>query len=104
MSPMVKGITLPNNKEIINCQFTNDISLFYEASEANFEAMINKLNLFCKIAGAQLSQSKSICLGWTDQPLDWFDKFRFQWGGPCKIVKYLSIAFSIEPSLKEMWS
>ena len=77
LSLAVKGINLPNNKEIINCQFVDDTSLFHEALEANFEAMINKLNFFYKILGAHLSQSKSICLGWKDQPPDWFDKFEF---------------------------
>ena len=65
--------------------------------------MINKLNFFCEISGARLSHAKSICLGWNDQPPNWFSKFDFQWGGPSKIVRYLGIPFSIDPSLKEMW-
>jgi hypothetical protein len=103
LSPIVKGITLPDNNELINCQFADDTAIFFEASESNFDAMISKLNFFCKISGARLSQSKSICLGWNTHPPIWFEKFGFQWGGPSKIVKYLGIPFSVDPSLKEMW-
>ncbi|XP_059076776.1 uncharacterized protein LOC131876029 [Cryptomeria japonica] len=103
LSPAIKGVILPN-KEIINCQFVDDTSLFHETSEDNFIAMINKLNFFCKISGARLSHAKSICLGWDDQPPNWFNKFDFQWGGPSKIVRYLGIPFSVDPSLKEMWA
>ncbi|XP_057819421.2 uncharacterized protein LOC131032462 [Cryptomeria japonica] len=56
LSPAVKGITLPDNKELINCQFADDTSLFHE------------------------------------------------WGGPSNIVRYLGIPFSVDPSLKDMWS
>ncbi|XP_059064555.1 uncharacterized protein LOC131856693 [Cryptomeria japonica] len=104
LSPAVKGITLPDNKELINCQFVDDTTLFHEVFEDNFVAMTHKLNFFCKISGAKLSRSKSICLGWNNHPPDWFSKFEFQWGGPSNIVRYLGIPFSVDPSLKDMWS
>ena len=78
LSPTVKGITLSDDKDLINCQFADDTFLFFEASESNFKAMISKLNFFCKISRARLSHSKSICLGWKSQPPDWFEKFSFQ--------------------------
>lgn len=103
-SPVVKGITLPNNEELLNCQFADDTAIFFDARPDNFEALTSKLNLFYSISRVRLSHSKSICLGWDVQPPDWFKGYDFQWGGPHKIVRYLGIPFSIDPSLKDMWS
>ena len=104
ISPKVRGIYLPNNEELINCQFADDTALFFELSESNFNAFLDKLSLFCTISGAKISQAKSICLGWEEQPPDWLSQFNFQWVGPNKITRYLGIPFSVEPTLKDMWS
>lgn len=64
ISPAVKGISLPNDDELINCHFADDTAIFFEAGADNFEALQNKLSFFCTISGARLSHSKSICLGW----------------------------------------
>ena len=55
LSPIVKGITLLDNNDLINCQFADDTAIFFEAFKSNFDAMISKLNFFCKISGARLS-------------------------------------------------
>ena len=104
LSPNVRGIYLPNDEELINCQFADDTALFFELSESNFKALQYKLNFFFSISGAKISQAKSICLGWDEQPPDWFAQYNFQWGGPNKITRYLGIPFSVEPALKDMWS
>ena len=82
----------------------DDTTLFFELSESNFKALQYKLSIFCSISGAKISQAKSICLGWDEQPPDWFAQYNFQWGGPNKITRYLGIPFSVEPALKDMWS
>ena len=104
LSSKVRGIYLPNNEELINCQFADDTALFFELSENNFKNMQVKLNLFCSISGAKISQAKSIFLGWDEWPLDGFLQYNFQWGGPNRITRYLGIPFSVEPDLKDMWS
>lgn len=103
ISPAVKGITLPNNEELNICQFADDTSLFVKMEDINFSYLTKKLDLFCKISGARLSQGKCICLGWNEQPPGWFLNYGFQWGGPNNIVKYLGIPFAVDPSIKDMW-
>ncbi|XP_057849360.2 uncharacterized protein LOC131060216 [Cryptomeria japonica] len=103
LSPVVKGISLPNNDMLINCQFADDTALFFELSEENFSVLKGKLDLFCSASGARISPAKSICLGWEDQPPEWFSCSGLQWGGPKKIVKYLGIPFSVDPGLRSMW-
>jgi hypothetical protein len=104
LSQEVRGIYLPNNEELINCQFADDTALFLELSEINFRNMQEKLNIFCFMSGAKISQTKSIFLGWDERPPDWFLHYNFQWGGPNRITRYLGIPFSVEPDLKDMWS
>ncbi|XP_059064589.1 uncharacterized protein LOC131856711 [Cryptomeria japonica] len=103
LSPEVRGVYLPNNDELINSQFADDTTLFFEISDSNFLNLQTKLNMFCTISGARISQAKSICLGWDDQPPDWLSQYIYQWGGPNKIVRYLGIPYSVDPSLKDMW-
>ncbi|XP_059067540.1 uncharacterized protein LOC131858343 [Cryptomeria japonica] len=94
LSPEVRGVYLPNNDELINSQFANDTALFFEIFDSNFLNLQTKLNMFCTISGACISQAKSICLGRDDQPLDWLSQYTYQWGGPNKIVRYLAWMFS----------
>ncbi|XP_059064479.1 uncharacterized protein LOC131856642 [Cryptomeria japonica] len=103
VSPNVRGICLPNNEELLNCQFADDTALFFILTENNFNALKGKLDLFCSASGARISHAKSICLGWDEFPPEWFASSGFLWGGPSKIVKYLGIPFSVDPSLKNMW-
>ena len=103
LSPEVRGLYLPNNEELINSQFADDTALFFELTNNNFLNLQSKLNMFCTISGARISQEKSICLGWDEQPPNWFSQHNYQWGGPNRIVKYLGIPYSIDPSLKDMW-
>ncbi|XP_059074828.1 uncharacterized protein LOC131874899 [Cryptomeria japonica] len=103
LSPAVKGITLPNNEDLSICQFADDTSLFIKMEDDNFNCLTKKLDLFCSISGAKLSQAKCICLGWDEHPPGWLLKFGFQWGGPTTITKYLGIPFAVDPSIKDMW-
>ncbi|XP_057851145.2 uncharacterized protein LOC131061466 [Cryptomeria japonica] len=103
ISPKVRGITLPNDSELLNIQFADDISLFLELSYDNLICLCNKLDMFGKASGAHISSSKSIMLGWSDHPPDWLCQFSYSWGGPNQIVRYLGIPFSVKPSLKDMW-
>ncbi|XP_059074592.1 uncharacterized protein LOC131064526 [Cryptomeria japonica] len=103
LSPEVRGLYLPNNDELINCQFANDTALFFELSEVNFRVLQGKLDLFYSASGARISHTKSICLGWDEHPPEWFSNSGFLWGGPNKTVKYLGIPFSVDPVLKNMW-
>ncbi|XP_059076368.1 uncharacterized protein LOC131875743 [Cryptomeria japonica] len=103
LSPAVKGITLPINEELNICQFADDTILFVKLEDLNFCHLKKKLDLFCSISGAKLSQAKCICLGWVEHPPDWFMQYGFLWGGPNNIVHYLGIPFAVEPSLKDMW-
>ena len=103
ISPKVNGISLPDNSELLNIQFADDTSLFLELSCLNIQLLNLKLELFETISGARISKSKSIMLGWKEEPPDWFLQFGYSWGGPHKIVRYLGVPFSISPSLKDMW-
>ena len=64
LSPNVRGVYLPNDEELINCQFVDDTALFFELLESNFKALQDKLNFFGSISGAKISQDKLVCLGW----------------------------------------
>lgn len=103
LSPKVRGISLPDDLELLNIQFANDTALFFELSKENLNALSSKLSLFCDASGAKISQSKSTLLGWTKRPLDWLSTYGYQWGGPNTIVRYLGIPFAISPCLKDMW-
>lgn len=103
-SPRVKGISLPDDSELINIQFADDTTLFFELSKENLDALSAKLSLFCEAAGAKISQPKSTMLGWTEKPPDWLTTYGYQWRGLTTIVRYLGIPFAISPFLKDMWA
>lgn len=103
LSPHVQGITLPNDSELINIQFVDDTSFFLKLSTHNIDSLNQKLDIFSKASGARVSNTKSILLGWKENPLDWLQQFGYVWGGPSKLVRYLGIPFSLSPSLKDMW-
>lgn len=54
-SPRVKGISLPDDSELINIQFADDTTLFFELSKENLDALSTKLSLFSEAAGAKIS-------------------------------------------------
>ena len=86
LSPEVRGLYLPNNEELINSHLADDTAVFFELTDNNLKNLQIKLDLFCTISGVKISQAKSICLGWTDQPPDWFFQHQFQLrGGDAKI-------------------
>ena len=63
---LIKGITLPNEEELINAQFADDTSLFLELSEDNFEVSMYRLNFFCFVSRAKVAPHKSVVMGWED--------------------------------------
>ncbi|XP_059069967.1 uncharacterized protein LOC131859829 [Cryptomeria japonica] len=69
LSLEVRGIFLPNDEELINCQFADDTALFFELTKNNFKNLQGKLDVFCSASGARISHAKSICLGWDEHPL-----------------------------------
>lgn len=103
LSPKVQGISLPNNKDLINVQFVDDTAFFLQLVEDNFSSLFHKLRIFCEASQAKVSAPKSMLLGWENTPPGWLSKFEFQWGGPSKQIKYLGIPFAVNPSLKDMW-
>ena len=46
----IKGITLPNEEELINAQFADDTGLFLELSEDNFEVAMYRLNFIFSVS------------------------------------------------------
>ncbi|XP_059068871.1 uncharacterized protein LOC131859296 [Cryptomeria japonica] len=102
LPPRVKGISLPNKTDLLNIQFADNAALFLELNEGNMESLTNKLKIFGEASEAKISQSKSILLGWLENPPDWLSKFGYQWGGPYKQIRYLGIPFSVSPCLKDM--
>lgn len=104
LSPRVHGITLSDNSELLNIQFANDTSLFLELSRQNIDSLNLKIDTFSKASRARISSSKSILLGWKDEPPEWLQQDGCSWGGPNMIVKYLGIPFSTSPSLRDMWT
>lgn len=93
LSPRVKGVRLPNNKELINVQFVNDTAVILELEEKTFDAFMAKMDLIFEALGRKVSLSKSIMLGWEYYPLQWFNKYGFAWGGPRHHIRYLGILF-----------
>lgn len=103
LSPRVQGIILLNDSELIDIQFADDTSFFLKLSTHNIDSLNQKLDIFGKASGARVSNTKSILLGWKENPPDWLQQFGYAWGGPTKLVCYLRIPFSLSPSLKDMW-
>lgn len=103
LSPRVHSITLPDDLELLNIHFVDDTSIFLELSRNNILCFTQKMEIFGQISGACISNSKTILLGWKDEPPDWLRHFDFSQGGPHTIVRYLDIPFSISSSLKDMW-
>lgn len=68
LSLEVRGLYLPNNDELIKNHFANDTALFLKLIDRNFKALQTKLDLFYTISSAHISQARSICLGWDEQP------------------------------------
>ena len=71
ISPKVNGISLPDNSELLKIQFADDTFLFLELSCSNIQHLNLKLDLFETISGARISKSKSIMLGWKEEPPVW---------------------------------
>ena len=59
----IKGITLPNEDELINAQFVDDTGLFLDLSQDNFSTAIHKLNLLFSVSRAKVAPHKSIVMG-----------------------------------------
>lgn len=78
-TPKVRGIVLPDNKELLNIQILEDTTIFVEL-EKNVDNLVHKLDFFCKASGARIFKIKSIMLGLIDNPYGWFEKYNFQWG------------------------
>ena len=102
--PPIKGISLPNNDELLVDQFADDTALFVNMEEENFDRVVSRIELFCKASGAKIAPHKSVILGWDNTPPTWLEGKGWQWSGPSTIVRYLGIPFSLDPSLNEMWN
>lgn len=61
-TPKVKGISLPNQSELLNIQFVDITTLFPHLNEDNISNLIEKLDTFCAAFGAKIFLSKSIML------------------------------------------
>ena len=103
LSPCVRGILLPNNQEVANVWFVDDISILLYLEETNMTYLMEKLDTFYLASGSKISISKSIMLRWTKEPLVWWSKFDLAWGGSDHLVRYLGIPFSVESDLNLMW-
>ena len=66
--PPIKGISLPNNDELLVDQFTNDTTLFLNMEEENFDRVVSRIELFYRASGAKIAPHKSIILGWDNTP------------------------------------
>ena len=100
----IKGISLPNNDDLLVDQFADDTTLFVNMEEENFDRVLSRIELFCRASGAKIAPHKSIILGWDNTPPPWLEGKGWQWSGPSTIVRYLGIPFSLDPSLNEMWN
>ena len=101
LSPKVRGPLLPNMQEISKIQFVDDTTILFKLDENNMKCLIMKLDLFMA-SGSKIFVAKSILLGWDPNPPLWCDKYGISWGGPCHIVQYLGIPFSINPNINDM--
>ena len=63
LAPPVKGISLPNNDELLVDQFADDTTLFVNMEEEIFDRVVSKIELFCRASGAKIAPHKSIILG-----------------------------------------
>ena len=65
LGPLVRGISLPNQKIFLNAQFINDTSLFIELDEDNFDNMCQRLQFFYLVSRAKVAPHKSSIIGWS---------------------------------------
>lgn len=63
VSPKIRGIRLPNERELLNVQFTNDTSIFPELDKENMESLMMKLEVFFMASRERVNNRKSIALG-----------------------------------------
>lgn len=68
--PKVKGITLPNNMDLVNVQLVDDTTFFLKLEEEKFSSLLCKLRIFCEALGAKVLAPKSILLGWDESLLN----------------------------------
>ena len=59
----IKGITLPNEDELINAQFANHTTLFFNLSKDNFSMAIHVIKFICFVSGAKVSPHKFVVIG-----------------------------------------
>lgn len=71
LSPKIHGIKMSDDSELLNIQFVDDTALFLELSRHNIDSLNQKLATFGRASGAHISNSKSILLGWKEEPPDW---------------------------------
>lgn len=56
-SPIIKGINLLDNNELVNVQFADETAIFLGLDEDNIESLMKKLDLFYQGSGATLFTS-----------------------------------------------
>ena len=54
--PPVKGISLPNNDEILIEQLADDTTLFMNLEEDNFDRVVSRIELFCRASKAKIAR------------------------------------------------
>lgn len=74
LSPLVKGIQLPNTSELLNIQFVDDTTILLCLDEGNIEEFMNKMDIFCLASGRKIYLAKSIMLGRNQHPFYWFNR------------------------------
>ncbi|XP_057825619.1 uncharacterized protein LOC131037482 [Cryptomeria japonica] len=87
LGPSIKGLTLPNDDNLINAQFANDIALFLALFEDNFDNAMERLQFFCLASGAKIAPHKSTIFGWSENPPNWIIGKGWQWAGSNHIVR-----------------
>lgn len=68
ITPPVRGISLPNKKEICNVQFVDDIAILIKLEEENLAALLKNIDIFCLASDSMIAMHKSNLLGWDDNP------------------------------------
>ena len=69
----IKGISLPNNDELLVDQFVDDKTLFVNMEEDNFDRVVSKIELFKKASGANITPHKYVILCWYNTPPTWLE-------------------------------
>lgn len=101
---LIKGISIPQNKVVINSHFADDNMLFLHNSKEEVNNTLEIVKLYCEVSGSLIAYNKTDFL--MTQPFDRPQWIPNEWRQikHGEITRYLGIPFGLGVSLSEMWA